>query len=271
MHKEFGGLGIPNLRDLNLCLLASWLKRYNVDRDKLWKELIDFKYDTLNPHVLLTRSSFASSFFKGFMWAAQAAKMGFLWKVGNERKVRFWEDTWLGSSSLAIQFWPIYRIINEHGKTVADLWDGSNLKCTFRRTVSDDLYQLWLEVVELVSTVNLSDEEDEMIWKFSSKGSYSSQSLYKVINFRGIKQVHVSAVWGIKVPPRVHMFLWLLINNRTLTRDNLAKHRKVDDASCLFCVENESCQHLFFGCVVARRCWSVVAELLGIQVGGDIV
>jgi len=83
--------------------------------------------------------------------------------------------------------------------------------------------------------------------------------------------VHVSAVWGIKVPPRVHIFLWLLINNRTLTRDNLAKHRKVDDASCLFCVENESCQHLFFGCVVARRCWSVVAELLGIQVGGDIV
>ena len=67
MHKEFGGLGVPNLRDLNLCLLASWLKRYNLDRDKLWKELIDFKYDTLNPHVLLTRTSNASSFFMGFM------------------------------------------------------------------------------------------------------------------------------------------------------------------------------------------------------------
>jgi len=64
MHKDFGGLGIPNLRDLNLCLLASWLKRYNVDRDKLWKELIDFKYDTLNPHVLLTRTSNASSFLR---------------------------------------------------------------------------------------------------------------------------------------------------------------------------------------------------------------
>ena len=62
-----------------------------------------------------------------------------------------------------------------------------------------------------------------------------------------------------------------MINNRTLTRDNLAKRRKVEDASCLFCVENESCHHLFFDCVVARRCWSVVADLLGIQVGGDIV
>jgi len=35
MCKEYGGLGIPNLRDLNLCLLASWLKRYNSDRNKL--------------------------------------------------------------------------------------------------------------------------------------------------------------------------------------------------------------------------------------------
>lgn len=24
--KEFGGLGAPNLRDLNLCLLASWIR-----------------------------------------------------------------------------------------------------------------------------------------------------------------------------------------------------------------------------------------------------
>jgi hypothetical protein len=26
--KEFGGLGIPNLQDLNICLLGSWIKRY---------------------------------------------------------------------------------------------------------------------------------------------------------------------------------------------------------------------------------------------------
>lgn len=28
MLKDFEGLGIPNLRDLNLCLLASWIRRY---------------------------------------------------------------------------------------------------------------------------------------------------------------------------------------------------------------------------------------------------
>jgi hypothetical protein len=38
--KEFGGLGIPNLRDLNVCLLASWIKRYDKDRDKIFFNLI---------------------------------------------------------------------------------------------------------------------------------------------------------------------------------------------------------------------------------------
>jgi hypothetical protein len=28
MEKEFGGLGVPNLRELNLCLLGSWVRRY---------------------------------------------------------------------------------------------------------------------------------------------------------------------------------------------------------------------------------------------------
>jgi hypothetical protein len=161
--------------------------------------------------------------------------------------------------------------VNEKGKSISDLWDGVDLKCTFRRTVSEDLYQAWLEVVELASTVTLTNEEDEMIWQFTSSGVYSSQSLYKIINFRGIKTAHVSAVWSLKIPPRVHFFLWLLINNKTLTRDNMAKTRKVEDDTCLFCSDKESCSHLFFDCVVARQCWFVVSEVLGFRIGENMV
>lgn len=86
-------MGIPNLRDLNLSLLGSWLKRYKTDRDKLWKELIDFKYKTENPNILVTDTTSSSCFFKEFMWAVNAAKMGYKWKVGNGKRIRFWEDT----------------------------------------------------------------------------------------------------------------------------------------------------------------------------------
>ena len=69
-----------------------------------------------------------------------------------------------------------------------------------------------------------------------------------------------------QVPPRVHFFLWLVINNRALTRDNLAKRRKVEDENCLFCLEKETIQHVFFDCVVARQCWRIVSDILGYQV-----
>jgi hypothetical protein len=58
------------------------------------------------------------------MWAAEVAKMGYRWRVEKGDKIRFWEDVWLGSSSLAIQYWELYCIINEHNKTIAEIWDG---------------------------------------------------------------------------------------------------------------------------------------------------
>jgi hypothetical protein len=43
--KEKGGLGVSSLRQLNLCLLASWVQRYYESEGKLWKSVIDHKYD----------------------------------------------------------------------------------------------------------------------------------------------------------------------------------------------------------------------------------
>jgi hypothetical protein len=39
--KEFGGLGIPDLGDLNLCLLAAWVQRYYNVEGKIWKDVVD--------------------------------------------------------------------------------------------------------------------------------------------------------------------------------------------------------------------------------------
>jgi hypothetical protein len=89
---------------------------------------------------------------------------------------------------------------------VADLWDGTDLKCTFRRGFDMRLMNLWLEIVQLALTITFSEDEDALVWQFSSNGVYSLQSLYKIINFRGILPVRVPAVWHVKVPPRVQFF-----------------------------------------------------------------
>jgi hypothetical protein len=49
--KEHGGMGIPDLRDLNLCLLASWVQRYYDLNPKLWKDIVDSKYHPNSPNL----------------------------------------------------------------------------------------------------------------------------------------------------------------------------------------------------------------------------
>jgi hypothetical protein len=128
------------------------------------------------------------------------------------------------------------------------------------------LGRVWMEVVQLASTI-IFCEEDSLIWKFTSNGSYSSQSLYKIINFRGITPVRSPSIWQLKIPPRVQFFLWLLINKKVLTRDNLPKRQNVVDKTCLFCSELESCQHLFFECVVAKQMWARISTVVGRELG----
>jgi hypothetical protein len=71
------------------------------------------------------------------------------------------------------------------------------------------------------------------------------------------------------VPSRVHIFLWLMANNKTLTRDNLAKRKNVEDMTCLFCKENEFVHHLFFNCCVAKVMWNEFSDMLGIEIKPD--
>jgi hypothetical protein len=49
MKKDYGGLGIPNLQDLNVCLIGSWIRRYIDGEGSLWKRVVDAKYNTKGP------------------------------------------------------------------------------------------------------------------------------------------------------------------------------------------------------------------------------
>jgi hypothetical protein len=136
---DVGGLGIPGMRSLNLALLGSWIFRYQLNNNAIWKNMVDFKYKTKDPNVFCCPNVGTSPFWKGVMWAMQVAHMGIKWVISDGRKIRFWENLWIGNTSLAIAYWPLYVINEQQGKTVHEVWDGENLMLTFRRK-----YQLTL-------------------------------------------------------------------------------------------------------------------------------
>jgi hypothetical protein len=49
-----------------------------------------------------------------------------------------------------------------------------------------------------------------MVWQYQSSGLYSSHSLYRLINFRGVTPIFISWVWKLIIPPRAQFFLFLV-------------------------------------------------------------
>jgi hypothetical protein len=91
-NKDKGGLGVPNQRNLNLCLSASWVQRYYDDDSKLWRKIVDSKYQSRAPNLFGSENREASPFWKGILWVAQAAKIGYRWHACDGTKIRFWDD-----------------------------------------------------------------------------------------------------------------------------------------------------------------------------------
>jgi hypothetical protein len=127
----------------------------------------------------------------------------------------------------------------------------------------------WYGLMQIANGIHINEEEDSVIWQYPTSGRYSVQTLYAIINDRGIWQIFTPVVWKLSVSSRLHIFLWLLANNKVLTRDNLSKRKNVDDKSCLFCTENESITHLFYECCVATNMWKEVAEITNRRVVVD--
>ena len=85
--KELGGLGIPDLRNLNLSLLSSWIFRYSLHSHSIWTKIIDHKYRTDNPNICCCLDSQAYPLWKGVVWALQATQMGIMWNVGKGKRL----------------------------------------------------------------------------------------------------------------------------------------------------------------------------------------
>lgn len=110
-EKEFGGLGVPIIREFNMALLANWAKRYFDSKDNEWKKVISYKYDISERNILWSKNGAGSIFWKSDTWAFAAAKNFYKWKLGNGEKTSFWHDTWVGVYSLKTQFWDLFGMV----------------------------------------------------------------------------------------------------------------------------------------------------------------
>ena len=82
-------------------------------------------------------------------------------------------------------FWDLYTLFNEQQVTIAEVWDGSDLKFTIRRTVTPGLFNRWLELVALIETIQLSGCEDHPLWMFHPTEVCSTKCFYGIVIVEG--------------------------------------------------------------------------------------
>lgn len=75
--------------------------------------------------------------------------------------------------------------------------------------------QDWLNLVDIAeSVVTYTEDCDAIIWAFDSSSKFTVQTMYKIVSFRAIQPVYSVVVWNLNIPPRIHIFLWLLSNKK---------------------------------------------------------
>jgi hypothetical protein len=87
-------------------------------------------------------------------------------------------------------------LIREQNSSIVDLWDGTQLKCSFRRSVDKCLMDKWYKIIHITESIVFTNEEDSLIWKFENKGVYTVSSMYVVTNFRYVTPVHIPSLWN---------------------------------------------------------------------------
>jgi hypothetical protein len=254
--KDQGGLGIEVLELKNKCLLSKWLFKL-LNEDGVWQEMLHNKYLSQKTLAEVAAKPTDSPFWKGLMNVKDEFFSRGYFHLGNGDSIRFWEDIWLGSTSLANQYPSLYHIVQYKNVTVANVLSSVPLNIRFRRVLNGNKWTAWLNLCRRLMSVNLVDEQDKFVWKLTTSGSFTVKSMYEDL-MNDQTPYPRKYLWKLKIPLKIKIFMWFLSNKVLLTKDNLAKRNWKGCTKCVFCGEQETVHHLFLSCPFARLLWRMI-------------
>jgi len=111
----------------------------------------------------------------------------------------------------------------------------------------------WDKILRDAANFQLVPEKDLIQWKFGNNGHFSVKSVYKTLTISDANPYHMK-IWKRKIPAKIKIFLWLIMNNAILTKDNMIT--RVGSPTCYFCDRDETVPHLLFQCSIAKAVWA---------------
>lgn len=117
--KDQGCLGVINTQIMNDCLLVKWIWKIHQEPDELRFKILQAKY--MGSGVFFnSKVTGSSQFWRGLHKVKHLFKWGAIFKVGNGRLCKFWQDCWAKGAPLKIMFEGLYKLVRDQEASVAD-------------------------------------------------------------------------------------------------------------------------------------------------------
>jgi hypothetical protein len=135
-----------------------------LNEEGTWQLLLRSKYLSSKTLSKVHVKPKDSQFWKGILMVKEQFLKSGAFKIKDDCQTRFWEDSWIGSTSLKEQFPSIYNIANYPHVIVANVLNHTPLNISFRRALVRDKLVAWYNLVAKVSHIQLIIENDVFTW-----------------------------------------------------------------------------------------------------------
>ena len=165
--------------------------------------------------------------FNNFVW----------WKLGSGKKIKFWEDVWVGGGeSMLGKYLRLYIILEKQHHEVHQMelategvWEWS---FKWRRNLLESELEMASNFMQEIEVIQIQPQySDKWVWMVDPSGEYTAKSAYGLLSQEGqVEDSNNKAVfvdlWKMKVPSKVQHFVWRLVrNNQEESKENECRFR----------------------------------------------
>lgn len=197
------------------------------------------------------------------------------WEIRNGTQALFWEDAWQQTPKLESPILtPLLHAHQSEGHNrVNHYWNPVSEDPDWRewKIFDPDQYGIPQQIIHDLNQqlqkrkIRIAAENDKLRWGPKGNGEFTLKEARSII-----EQVEhpdiipwADKVWDNLLWPKIRTFLWLMMQKRTLTWENLRKKGFQGPSKCHMCQqEEETMNHLFNSCDWASQLWLWLEAIL---------
>jgi hypothetical protein len=198
----------------------------------------------------------AKAFFRAYTYTV----------IGDARNTLFWTNSWISGMAIGTFAPTLLHFVSRRAQTsltVAQALQSTAWVRTIGGGLSIPAAAEYLRVWRAIRDIALTEQPDQLIWRWKSDGKFSVRSAYLALHQGSHSIPGCVLVWEIWALTWVKIFLWLALRRRHWTADRRCRHDLDAHDTCHLCdQEPETMDHIIVACSITRQIWFQAAASL---------